>query len=508
MIRVVKKILYGLVGAMLFVMTGCGVQTVRGESTELVVGQSADAVTLDPHGTNDSRSALVIKQMYETLVIQDEELNLKPGLASSWEMIDERTYEFALQEGVYFHNGALFTARDVKFTLLRALDSPNVSHIAEAIDGESITIIDDYTIQIATKEPFAPLLAHLAHAAMSMLSEEAVTAAGDDYGQNPVGTGRYRFEDWLIGDRITLTRNEDYYGELAKTENLIIRTITEASSRLIELETGQVDIALDIVPSDMSSIENHEALVLHKEADLRTNYIGFNLNKEPFNDVRVRQAINYAIDVELIVETILEGVGEVATGPIGLNVWGANSNLLSYDYDLQRAQELLVEAGYADGFKTTLWIDDDTTRVSIATIVSNQLGQIGIDVEIVGMEWGTYLEQTSEGNHDMFMLGWTAVTADADYGLYPLFHSSQFGAGGNRTFYGNDRVDELLAVGRSTSDVDQRLTYYLEAQEIIVEDAPWVFLNVGETLIGASEQVNGFKINPSGHHTFYNVTLD
>jgi len=508
MIKVFKKILYGLAVIMLLVTTGCGAQIESGYLTELVIAQSADAVSLDPHATNDSRSALVNKHIYETLVVQDEELNLKPGLAKSWEVIDERTYEFALQEGVYFHNGALFTASDVKFTLLRALESPNVFPIAGVIDGESITIFDDYTIRIATVEPFAPLLAHLAHTAMSILNEQAVTEAGDDYGQNPVGTGRYIFEEWILGECITLTRNDDYFGELAKIENLTIRTISEASNRLIELETGQVDIALDIIPSNIERLEEHEDLVLHRKADLRTNYMGFNLEKEPFHDVRIRQAINYAIDVELIVDTILEGVGGVATGPIGLSVWGANPNLPGYEYNPERAQELLTEAGYSEGFKTTLWIDDDATRVNIATIVSNQLAKIGIDVEIKGMEWGAYLEHLAEGKHELFILGWTAVTADADYGLYPLFHSSQFGASGNRTFYANDRVDELLTAGRTTTDQDQRLEYYLEAQEIIVEDAPWVFLNVGETLIGARRHVNGFNINPSGHHTFYGVYFD
>ena len=503
-----KKGFCGLVCATVIILTGCGNNSESKDLTELVVAQSADAVSLDPHATNDSRSALIIKHIYETLVVQDEELTLQPGLAESWTFIDEKTYEFKLREGVHFHNGELFTASDVKFTLLRALESPNVSHIVGNIDPEGITIIDDFTIQISTLEPFAPLLAHLAHSAMSILNEEAVLVAGDTFGQNPVGTGRFIFESWLAGDRVVMKRNEDYHGTVANVEKLVVRTISEAPNRLIELETGAVDIALDIAPADINRLNAHEGLTLHRQADLRSNYLGFNSQKEPFDNVLVRQAINYAVDVELIVNTILEGVGEAATGPIGANVWGANLDLEGYGYNPERAKELLAEAGLPDGFNTTLLIDDDATRVSIATVVARQLSEIGINVEIQSLEWGAYLEQTAEGNHEMFILGWTTVTADADYGLFPLFHSSQFGAGGNRTFFENSRVDELLEAGRTTNDPDARLAYYLEAQEIIVEEAPWLFLHVGETLVGTQANINGFKLNPSGHHTFYGVSFE
>ena len=489
-------------------LTGCG--SASNNNNELVVAQRTDAVSLDPHATNDSNSALVMAQIYDRLIYQDENMELHPGLAESWTQIDDLTYEFNLKKNVYFHNGEELTATDVEFTLLRALDSAYVAHIVGQINGDAIEIMDDYTIRISTYEPFAPFLAHLAHTASSILNEKAVIEAGEDYGQlnQAIGTGPYVLEDWSIGDRVLLSRNDSYHGDVAKIENLVIKAINEDSSRSVELETKEVDIALDISPADVNRIEESSDLTLLREADLRTSYLGFNLQKEPFDDVRVRQAINYAIDTDLIVQTVLEGVGAPTVGPIGSNVWGANPNLEAYPVDLEKAQALLSEAGFEDGFSTTIWTDSDGTRVSIATIIRNTLESLGIDASIQQLEWSAYLEQTAEGNHDMFLLGWSSVTGDADYGLYSLFHSNEFGAAGNRTFYKNERIDELLDLGRATIDEGTRRAYYNEVQEIIVEDAPWVPINVGETTIGTQNNVKGFVINPNSQYNFSNVYFE
>ena len=169
---------------------------------------------------------------------------------------------------------------------------------------------------------------------------------------------------------------------------------------------------------------------------------------------------------------------------------------------------MLEEAGFADGFSTTIWTDDNAERVNIATVVRNQLQEIGIDVTIEMMEWRTYLERIANGHHDMFILGWSAVTADADHGLFPLFHSTQFGSGGNRSFYKNERGDELLTLDRQVSDLERQKEIYLEVQEIIVDDVPGVFLSFGETLVGTRGEVNGFYSNPSGHQLFSNVYFE
>ncbi|WP_350343479.1 glutathione ABC transporter substrate-binding protein [Proteinivorax tanatarense] len=504
-----KKIalLLSLVLVLSVALVGCGGEGQLGDLDNLVVAQGSDADSLDPHATNDQPSSRVKKQIYETLITQDENMELQPGLAKEWEQIDDLTFEFVLEEGVMFHNGEELKASDVEFTLLRALDSAHVGHIVGAIDAESIEVIDDYTIRFATKEPFAPILAHLAHPASSILNQKAVEEHGDDYFRNPVGTGPYMFDSWDQGDRIELVKFDDYRGEGGHIPRITFRNIAQDSNRTIELETGDIHIAYDIVPTDIDRLEADPNVDLVVDPNFSTTYLGFNLLKEPFDNVKVRQAINYAIDVDSIIDSVMEGSGEIATGPIGPQVWGANEDLDPYGHDVEKAKELLAEAGYEDGFSTTIWTNDNRIRRDIAVMVRNQLEQIGIDAEIETMEFGAYLDETAAGNHDMFLLGWVTVTGDPDYGLYSVFHSEEHGAAGNRTFYSNDRVDELLEIGRTTVDEDVRQEAYAEAQEIIRDEAPWLFLNTGEDRTGVNAGLEGFINHPGGHHPLWDVRV-
>ncbi|MGV8145146.1 MAG: glutathione ABC transporter substrate-binding protein [Alkaliphilus sp.] len=516
-----KKILVLLSLVLVFSLfvVGCGktedtpgVDTPGAETPEvkdtLIVGQGADAKILDPHATNDQPSARVMKQIYETLVTQNEQMELEPGLALSWEKVDELTYEFKLRQGVKFHNGEEFKASDVIFTLLRAIESPTISHIVGAIDPEAIEVIDDYTIRISTIKPFAPLLAHLAHGASNMLNEKAVTEGGEDYGQNPVGTGPFKLYEWKSGDSIELVRFEGFHGTQPKIERIIMRNIPEGTNRAIELETGAIDIAFDIAPTDVNRVEENNDLQLHRDPNLSTAYIGFNAAKKPFDDVRVRQAINYAIDMDSIIEAVYLGIGEPAIGPLGANVWASHRGLTPYGFDVEKAKELMKEAGLEDGFKTSIWTNENQQRMDIAEIVQNQLKAINIETEVKVLEWGSYLDGTAAGEHDMFILGWTTVTGDPDYGLYPLFHSEQYGSAGNRTFWSNPRSDELLTLGRTTADPDKRKEYYTEAQEIIRDEAPWVFTWNGENVSGSRNNVRGFVQHPAGHHKLFTVYFE
>ncbi|MBU5678248.1 glutathione ABC transporter substrate-binding protein [Alkaliphilus sp. MSJ-5] len=517
-----KKLLMllSMILAFALIVVGCGKTTTTDNSDPdqpkdtgsvkdtLVVAQGADAKTLDPHGSNDNTSSRVIKQINDTLVVQDENMELQPGLAESWEKIDDLTFEFKLKQGVKFHNGEEFKASDVKFTLLRALESPHVGHIVGAINKDGIEIVDDYTIRIATTEPFAPLLSHLAHTGSSILNEKAVTDAGDDYGQKPVGTGPFKFENWVNGDEINLVKFEEYHGEKAKVAKVKFRNISEATNRTINLETGEVDIVYDVLPTDVKRVEEDKNLVLMRQENLSTTYIGFNVQKKPFDDVRVRQAINHAVDVDSIIEAVMQGVGEQANGPLGPNVWASNQKLVPYEYNVEKAKELMKEAGLENGFKTSIWTNDNKSRMDIAEIVQNQLKAINIEAEVKVVEWGAYLDGTAKGEHDMFILGWVTVTGDPDYGLYPLFHSSQFGDAGNRTFYGNTKVDELLDKARKSADQAEREKAYLEVQEVVRDDAPWIFLNNGENVDGLRSNVKGFVQHPAGHHRLGSVYFE
>lgn len=474
----------------------------------LVVAQGADAKSLDPHGSNDAPSSRVIKQIFENLVYQDANLEIKPYLAESWERVDDLTYRFKLKKGVKFHNGEELKASDVKFSIERAMSQPSSSHIVSAIDPAKIEVEDDYTIKIGTKEPFAPLLSHLAHPSASILNEKATTEAGKDFGQKPVGTGAFKFVNWATGSKIELTRFDEYHGQAPKYKNLTFRAITEGTNRTIELETGGVDIAYDILPQDAQKIKDNKNLVLNERVNLSTNYLGFNTKKAPFDNVKVRQAINYALDLESIVEAVLQGYGSVPTSSIAPDVWGFNKDLKGYKQDIDKAKQLMAEAGYADGFSATLWTNESQIRIDIATIVQNQLKQIGIEVKQEVIEWGAYLENTAAGQHDMYILGWTAVTGDADYGLYANFHSSQHGDAGNRVFYTNARVDELLDKAKATIDENERAKMYYEVQQIVNDEAPWVPVYHALYLDGTRANVKGFVQHPAGHHLLTEVYFE
>jgi peptide/nickel transport system substrate-binding protein len=476
----------------------------------LTIAATSDAVSLSTHATNDQPSARVMRQIYDTLIVQTEELELVPGLAESWTQIDELAWEFNIRPGVTFHNGDPLTAGDVVYTL-NSLRDPAVAAPGAFILGflDTVEEVDDLTVRLTTRTPFAPLLSHLAHTATSILNETVVAEAGEDYGTAVVvGTGPFKFVSWEVASQIVLERNDDWWGGEVLPERVVFRPITEGTVRAIEVEAGGVDIAYELQTSPRDAVRamQNPNLITIEIATLSTSYVGFNVQKEPFDDVRVRQAINHAVDVEPMIDAILEGFGGVATSPISDMVFGANLELEPYEYDTERARQLLADAGYPDGFSTTLWTNDNPVRIQIAEILQALLADVGISVDVQVLEWSTYLSDTAAGAHDMFILGWNTVTADADYGLYALFHSSNFGSAGNRTFWATPRLDELLDLGRSESDPELRVAYYREAQEIIAEEAPWVFLYLQTEVYAMQENVTGFVPHPAGHHRLYNVS--
>lgn len=507
--RNMKKLL--LLAATAFMVTACG--TTGGGASDgkqqLVVGQSSDAITLDLHAGNDASSSLVSGQIFETLVVQTPDMELVPGLATEWTLLDDGiTWEFKLREGVTFHNGEPFTANDVKFSFERAAGFAQVAPILGDIDVSSLEVVDDYTVRVATYYPFAPFLRNLAHGAAGIMNASAVEGAGEQVGQNPVGTGPFEFVNWRPGEEIELRRFEDYWGDKPVFESLVFRAIQENSNRLIELEMGQIDVAIGLAPTDVARVEADENLILLRQSNFSTQYIGMNTTDPILSDVRVRQALNYAIDVNLILETVLEGVGGVSVGPIGSNVWGFNPDLTGYEYNPERAHELLTEAGYPDGFPIEIWSSNSGTGPIIVEAVQSMLGQVGVDVTVRQMEWGAYVDALNQGNHQMFIMGWGTITGDADYGLFALFHSSQDASAGNRFFLDVPGLDELIDEARTLTDDDaRREELYWEIQNIIVEEAPWVFLVTGETTVGTRTNIQGLRLAPSNHHRFAPVTF-
>lgn len=479
------------------------------QAEELVVAQEDSPVSLSPHAANDGPSIQIFSQIHETLVDLNEDMEIEPGLAHSWEQIDDLTWEFEIYEGVYFHNGEELTADDVVFTLERLLDPDTGAPGSFIVDFlEKIEKVDEYTVRLTTAEPYAPILNHLAHPVTGILNRQAVEEAGDDYGTlEAVGTGPYEYVQWSTGDYIELERFEDYRGEVPDPEIVTIRPIVEDTVRAIELETGGVDIAYGIAPPDEERLREAPGTTLEPYHSLAILYVGLNAQEEPLDEVEVRQALNYAVNTGDIIEHIYGGHGAEAAGPLSENIWGYNPYLEGYEYDPGRAREILADAGHEDELTLSLFTTEDPQYLQTAELVQDNLRQVGVEVEVVTLDLGDMLERTAQGEHDMFVITWGTITGDADYGLYPTFHSDQFGAPGNRTFYASDRVDELLERARTVTDEEERLNLYHEAQEIISEEAPWIFISNPERLIGVGPGAENFVPHPMVAHDLSRVEL-
>ena len=497
-------LILALLSVFLFISCGGSKETTGAKAATkdtLVVANGADAKSLGPHATNDAPSSKVTVQIYDRLVEQDENMNIIPSLAESWEQPDDVTTVFHLRKGVKFHNGEPLTAADVKFSLDRMKSSPQVSHIIGTVD--KVEVVDENTVKVITKQPFGALLSHLCHPTTAILNEKAVKASGDSYGQHPVGTGPYKFVSWASGDRIVLEANPDYFLGETPIKNVIFRAIPEATNRTIGLETGEIDIAYDIEGMDKERIREDKNLVFLEEPSLSIDYIGFNTKKAPFNDVRVRQAIASAINVDDIISTVYKGSATKANSLIGPKVFGHSDEAKAWTVDIDKAKALLAEAGYPNGFKSKIWINENPDRRDIAIIVQDQLRAIGVDIAVETLEWGAFLDGTSRGDHEMFILGWVSVTGDADYGLYPLLHTSCFGGAGNRAFYDNPKVDELLTKARNSNDQDERKALYNEVQIIVQEEVPLYITAYKAQNAGLQKYVDNFKLKAAGHHRLY-----
>jgi len=513
MLRNKRGILIGIfliVGALLVACNDGASDNVfdEGEDRMLVVAIGGDPVALDPQFANETNSAITNTQLYETLVTHDIDMNIVPRLATEWRRVDDLTIEFDLRDDVYFHNGEHFTARDVDFTLRRAADSAVTYPILGEIDAEATEIVDDFTIRISTYRPFAPILSNLAHSTAFIVNQTAVEYYGELYRENPVGTGPFQFEDWTVGDSLTFVRNNNYWGDMPQISGIQFRIITEQASRVIALETEEADIAMWISPSDVNRVIESDEMEFVTRENFTVQYVGFNNQVEPFTDVRVRQAINYAVDVQSIVDTVLEGFATPSAGPMGANIPLASNSVIGYEYNPERARELLAEAGLADGFETSIMVQSDTTMIALATAIASQLGEVGINVEIQPLEGGVFTDYTTEGRHEMFLFTWTTVTGDADYALYPLFHSSQHGSPGNRTFFENDEIDDLLERARGAFDDEVRMDYYEQLGQLIRDEAPWLFFTTGQSLIATRYDVHGYEFRLNGQQTMRYVYFE
>ena len=469
----------------------------------LTIGTVAEASDLDPRITYDVYSYQRMYAIMEPLLIFDTDLSYEPRLASSWEFAEDgRSITFELREGVEFHHGRPFTAEDVKYTFDWMLNPDNpAANPALYEDITNVEILDDTTVRFDLTGDNAFILNSIArlHIVPADLGEN------EDFGSAPVGTGPFVFESWARDDRMVLTANPDYWGGAPKVDRVEFRPIIEDTTRLIALESGEIDLYYgQPVRSELGNLEANDAIDIQRVDGLGHQYVAFNTEHPELGDARVRQAISHLIPREGIVERILEGVGSVGTGPIAPSSVYFEPEAETYPYDPERAAELLAEAG-VDQLSVRLHTNENPVRPLMAEILQFEAQQIGVEIEIIVEEFGAFIDRLLDStDYDLFLIGWSG-NVDPNYAMYELFHST---GGSNFTAYGNPELDALLDEGRRLPPgSEESIATYQEAQRVLMDDAPFAFINHSEEVALSRASVEGWEAHPYSSATFANLHL-
>lgn len=475
----------------------------------------AEAGPLDPGNRWPTSSEVVDRQIYDSLCEFTENMEPLPNLASSWETDDAITWIFNLREDVKFHDGTPFNSSCVVFNF-------DPEHIEAQEDWtsrggyfkflERVEEVDLYKVKIVCKEPFAPLLAYLAHVAGSVVSPSAKLKLGPDLSTNPVGTGPFKLVEVIPGDRIVLEKNEEYWGGVPKIDEIIILPVTEAATRVAMLETGEADLIHDVPFADIPRLKADPDINIIDIYSVRCVCIGLNCARFPFNITKVRQAMNYAIDVPVIIESVVGGLGREMDCPASPNTFGYTP-CKKFEYNVTKAKELMAEAGFPDGFEEEFVSIADNkyyNNKELHLAVAGYLEEIGIKIKVELTDHTTLLHVTGETDptkpeHDMFNQGWAPSNGDSDWVLRPIYSSY---ATEITTvyfkFYGNSRVDELIALGISDPDREKREEYYAEAHQIVYEEAPCLWLYNMKVAAGIRKNLHNVRVLPVDVYVFKN----
>lgn len=446
--------------------------------------------SLDPAFAVDVSSGRLCALLFEGLVRPGEGAEVESGIARSWEVSpDGRLYTFHLGDS-RFSDGRRVTAEDVKCSLERLL-RPDIGSprgwILSAVAGagelssgaarelEGLRAVDDSTLAIRLSRPFAPFLSMLAMPSAGVVPASSATATAD-YWRSPVCSGPWTVERWEEGERIILSRN-GYYRRRPALERVEFRLIPERMTQVAEFEVGNLD-QLSVPKAELKrwTTDSHWAPYIESQVELAVTYIGLNNSKPPFDDARVRRALNYAVDLHSIVADLMRGAAVPSAGAVPPGLRGSDPERRRRPFDPDLAARLLAEAGYAGGLSMEIWYRDGGGAEQVLEAIQAELRRVGVDATLVAREWGTLKEAVNRGVPDAYFLDWYADYPDAENFLFPLFDSSNWGGGGNRARYSNARVDSMLAAAAAEPDPDARYELYRRIDRIVYEDAPWIYL--------------------------------
>ena len=498
---------------------------------QLIVGRGGDSVSLDPIRETDGETFKVTENIYDTLVgYAEQSTEVVPSLAEKWEVSDDGlTYTFTLRQGVKFHDGTDFNAEAVVWNFERWMDKSHPFHNEEGYPYyndmfggykgdpnhviKSVEAADPHTVKFTLNYPLAPFIQNLGMSCFAIASPKAVEAAGKDgFGEKPVGTGPFKFVEWKRSDTITLEKNPDYWNAgYPKVDKLVFKVIPENTSRLTALINGEIDLMDGLNPDDAETVKSNPDLQLILRPSMNVGYIGFNVEKAPFDNPKVREAIAYAINKPAIIEAFFAGLGQPAVNPMPTSLWGHNDDIKDREYNLEKAKQILAEAGFPNGFQTDFWAMPVPRPympdgVKIAEAIQQDLNKIGVQTEIVTMEWATYLEKTRLGEQTMFMLGWTGDNGDPDNFLATLLDKNNIN-GNNHTRWANEEAHQLMMKAKQAPTQAEREQLYKQVQEIIFKEVPMVPLAHSTPALAARANVIDYLPHPKGSESLEKVDI-
>ena len=471
---------------------------------KLVIAVNENFISMDPHNTGDTNSNSVQSAMLEGLLGVDNDGKIINVLAEEHSVSEDAlTYSFKLKENVKFHDGEAFNADAVKKNYERIMNDDTIRLNSRGFNNiVSIEVLNEYELTVTLKEPNAGMETRLVSA--KILSPKLLEKGTEEIAKNPVGTGPFKFVEWVQGDHLTVERFDDYWDKSDGVKTITYKPVPENGSRVAMLKTGEAHVVYPLPIQNIKEMESNQDIDVVTIPSTIARYVSINTTKGPLSDVKVRQAFNYAVSKEAFISVVNAGYGLPLDSILPSKTLHYKQQK-AYDHDIEKAKSLLKEAGYENGFKTEIWGNTNSDTMKGMQFIQQQLKEIGVEVEIKSMEEGTlsdeiYGAQTPEESKlQMWYVSWSAFPSDTTNAVKPLFSSASFPPNGSNTaYYKNGKVDDWITEVNNVVDLSEQEAIYANIQDTIYEDAPWIFLGVDEIITGVRTGVSGVHITPDG----------
>lgn len=486
----------------LALLCGCGRKQDPKTLTMII---ESSPINLDPRVGVDAQSERIGKLLFDALVHRDENFNVQPWLAERWEIPDAKTYVFHLRRNIMFHDGRPLTSADVKWTfdsiLSGKLRSPKTSTFKFV---DTIEAPDPYTVVFHLKEPFSSLLWNLSDGAIGIVPNGTM----DDATRKPIGTGPFKFVSATQDRDVIILRNDDYWGEKPHINRVRFIVVPDATTRALELRKGSADVAINaLTPDTVVALQRDSTLVIERAPGTIYSYLALNLHDPILRDVRVRQALAYAMDRKPLIQHLWRGMARPASSVLPTQHWAYNADVPTYPHDAAKARELLDSAGYKPGrdgvrFRLTMKTSTEETTRLLAAVLQQQLREVGIALDIRSYEFATFFSDVTKGAFQMYSLRWIGGNEDPDIFDYVFESSSIPPKRANRSYYSNAKVDTLIADARSTIEQQRRRDDYLRIQQQVAEDLPYINLWYLDNVLVHTKRVTNVHISQSGNYDF------